>query len=160
MTAIAKKAAELKTKVAAQKSEKAAKLADNLKKVKGQDVAVVAEKGAKTALKNPTVLKAAKAAKESTDKVVKPAPAKKAAKAAKKSSEPKTEQTWTFVKNGPASGQRLVILETLKGKLGGKATRTKLAEALSKVVESSQDANTILSLKKKFLVDNGCIKIS
>jgi hypothetical protein len=147
MANIKAKATEITQSEATKKAAQAAKLVENLKKAQPA--------AAKEAATTPKATKAPKAEKPAVKatKATK-APATKAAK-----KEPKAEQTWKFVKVGPATGQRGLILEVLQS-LGGTATRSKLESAFAKKLDSSQEAGTVLSLKKKFLLDNGCVKIS
>jgi hypothetical protein len=130
------------------------------KAIKGQPTTEVAvePKASKKVIKatNAAVTKAKNAAVKETAKEPKKAAAKKETNGSTGST---GDQTWTFVKVGPATGQRAVILEALK-EIGGKATRTKLEAALAKKLESSQDVHVVLSLKKKFLIDNGCVKVA
>lgn len=61
-------------------------------------------------------------------------------------------------KPGSVQPQVYTILETLK-RLGGNASRERLITALAKRLRTEQDVGTVLSLKRKPMVDGGYLQI-
>jgi hypothetical protein len=73
------------------------------------------------------------------------------------------ESIWTLVKQPKdgdgCRGTRLAICRVLAKAKGRRMKRSKLAGLVAKAAGSEQSGNYLLSLKKKFLVDGGWVRV-
>ena len=114
----------------------------------------------KVAIKNPTVMVKAQIAEPLK---VKKAPAKKSKPVAKPKQD-NEDSVWVLAKmpkeGDGVTGARLVICQLLSKAPGKKMERSELAKVVAKAAKSQQDGSYLLSLKRKFLVDGGWVKVS